>query len=250
MQCSVQQRLALGKVVNHRLAPDSPGYRWLPFCLLESIGLWLVPPAAEDKPVADDKQLEPQVVDEMYVTLAKINLRNAPGGPGSKQTKTIPAKTPVHVKWSLPNQQGRTWVCCHLLSGAQYGHTSIEYWTQLRSADGQRQLKRADGSEDLALRNHWEGLPAPRVAFRYLRQSKLAAAYGYGGSSTWCKDCDGYGGWQQSPTEFKEGFDHSDNGWGNSSHDKTGAQAKARMPKLLAPLSPAQSPVHSPARTG
>jgi len=73
--CSVQQRLALAKVVHHRLAPDSPGYRWLPFCLLESIGLWLVPPAAEDKPVADDKQLEPQVVDEMYVTLAKINLR-------------------------------------------------------------------------------------------------------------------------------------------------------------------------------
>eukprot|EP01044_Picomonas_judraskeda_P042508 COSAG03_NODE_21912_length_297_cov_1.787879_1_plen_55_part_10 len=36
----------------------------------------------------------------------------------------------------------------------------VEFWTQLRSADGQRMLKRADGSEDLALRGFWEGLSA------------------------------------------------------------------------------------------
>ena len=40
-------------------------------------------------------------------------------------------------------------------------------------------LKRSDGSEDLALRGFWEGLPAAAVALRMLRQEGRAEAHGY-----------------------------------------------------------------------
>lgn len=81
---------------------------------------------------------------------------------------------------------GRTWVCCCSSSTFRHGPSllasdddQVEFWTQLRSADGQRMLKRADGSEDLALRGFWEGLPAPTVALRMLRQDGRAQAHGY-----------------------------------------------------------------------
>jgi hypothetical protein len=46
--CSVYQRLALAKTVSSRLAQASPTFRWLPYDLLESIGLYLVPPKQEN----------------------------------------------------------------------------------------------------------------------------------------------------------------------------------------------------------
>ena len=62
------------------------------------------------------------------------------------------------------------------------GGERSEFWTQLRNKDGQRQIKRADGSEDLPLRCFWEGLPAPTIALRMLRESGRASEFGYASS--------------------------------------------------------------------
>lgn len=235
--CSVYQRLALAKIVHGRLAAQAPGYRWLPYDLLESIGRFLVPPpeenlsngkrasstrkgeasrtvstpalveaaanlqvddgSAQDLPEVerqvtraqwDELSQQPTVVEQEYVTLATVSVRNLPGGIGSKQIGTLRKGTRVFVKWSIMIN-GRTWVCCCAHSAFRYGHNlvasltgdtrEVEFWTQLRSADGQRMLKRSDGSEDLALRGFWEGLPAAAVALRMLRQEGRAEAHGY-----------------------------------------------------------------------
>ena len=100
----------------------------------------------------------------MCVTGCRVPLRNLPGGIGSKQVGTMRKGVGIFVKWSIP-VNGRTWVCCThssrmtqrsclaaLLRGPD---ATNEFWTQLRSADGQRNIKRADGSEDLALQGFW-----------------------------------------------------------------------------------------------
>ena len=227
--CSVYQRLALAKTVQSRLSEGGPTFRWLPYDLLESIGLYLVPPKQENlsngksnprtlkaektaglqaaawaqgartayvqgtyhqgliiggegggggesapaSPVRDptdqqeqEQEEDPTVVEEEYVTLATVPLRNLPGGVGSKQVGTMRKGVGIFVKWSIA-VNGRTWVCCTQSSRSQKGgllaallrgsDATKEFWTQLRSADGQRNIKRADGSEDLALQGFWEG---------------------------------------------------------------------------------------------
>ena len=184
--CSVHQRLALSKLVHWRLAEQAPGYHWLPYDLLESVGRFLVPPPQEnlsngkrafstsqgepfiDSTVAtpvrsamdatrqaqsdsdgrvDEHSQEPTVVEQEYITLAIVPLRNLPGGIGSKQIGTMPKGARVFVKWSImingrsyssqmpgplplslcvclcagPMVAGTgTWVCCSSSSAARH----------------------------------------------------------------------------------------------------------------------------------
>ena len=138
--CSVHQRLALSKLVHGRLAAQAPGYRWLPYDLLESVGRFLVPPPQENlsngkrafsasqgeppidttvaRPVhtavdatpqaqsdsagrADEHSQEPTVVEQEYTTLAIVPLRNLPGGIGSKQVSSLSVSVALSLSVSL-----------------------------------------------------------------------------------------------------------------------------------------------------
>ena len=147
------------EMVAHLLLPPRQRY------VVQEISTAQLSPAQVEELCASMGGAEVEIGAE-YVTLDKVPIRRGAELSSAASGVLQPGERVLAIKTAAV--KGRTRVCCTLNHAVGDG----ECWITFRSEDGQRQIKRSDGSEDRALQGFWEGLPQASVALRTAAQDR------------------------------------------------------------------------------